>query len=85
MDTDDDGIVDIADNCPDVPNPDQQDLDNDLIGDACDDDRDGNGWPDDYAVSGGGCSGGCSQSPGAALPLWALGLMLLALRRRRRR
>jgi hypothetical protein len=35
-DTDGDGIPDIADNCPDVSNPDQADRDLDLIGDACD-------------------------------------------------
>jgi hypothetical protein len=35
-DTDRDGIVDRADNCPDVPNPDQADADGDRLGDACD-------------------------------------------------
>lgn len=36
-DTDDDGVPNGADNCPDVPNPDQADSDGDGLGDACDD------------------------------------------------
>ncbi|MEO8574233.1 MAG: PxKF domain-containing protein [Pyrinomonadaceae bacterium] len=35
-DTDGDGVVDTADNCPATPNPDQADTDGDGIGDACD-------------------------------------------------
>uniref|UniRef100_UPI001F5924F7 MopE-related protein n=1 Tax=Aestuariivivens sediminis TaxID=2913557 RepID=UPI001F5924F7 len=34
-DTDSDGIADCIDNCPTVDNPDQSDVDNDGIGDAC--------------------------------------------------
>jgi hypothetical protein len=37
-DTDDDGIPDDEDNCPDTPNPDQTDTDGDGRGDACDTD-----------------------------------------------
>lgn len=36
-DTDGDGVPDSRDNCPEVPNPDQQDIDRDGIGTACDD------------------------------------------------
>jgi len=40
-DVDDDNIADIYDNCPNVKNPLQQNLDGDAFGDACDDDKDG--------------------------------------------
>jgi hypothetical protein len=35
-DSDGDGVPNSADNCPDVPNPDQADTDGDGVGDACD-------------------------------------------------
>jgi hypothetical protein len=36
VDTDVDGFVDFADNCPDLPNPDQADVDSNGIGNVCD-------------------------------------------------
>ena len=36
LDIDDDGIVNVEDNCPLAPNPDQNDVDDDGAGDACD-------------------------------------------------
>lgn len=38
-----DGIPDYRDNCPTIYNPDQADLDNDGLGDVCDDDDDNDG------------------------------------------
>lgn len=46
-DDDEDDIPALYDNCPDVANTDQDDLDNDGIGDLCDDDMDGDGVPND--------------------------------------
>jgi len=45
-DADGDGIRDDADDCPQVPNRDQSDMDGDGLGDACDGDADGDGVPD---------------------------------------
>lgn len=53
-DVDLDGVPDADDNCVDLANPQQRDIDGDDLGDACDLDRDGDGlengddpWPDD--------------------------------------
>ncbi|WP_340201372.1 thrombospondin type 3 repeat-containing protein [Ascidiimonas sp. W6] len=46
-DDDSDGVPNATDNCPDTPNADQADADNDGIGDVCDDDADNDGVTDD--------------------------------------
>jgi hypothetical protein len=46
-DTDVDGLSNSADNCPNVSNPDQADLDQDNLGDVCDPDDDNDGVNDD--------------------------------------
>lgn len=43
FDTDEDGYVDQQDNCPNIKNAGQEDLDGDLLGDVCDYDEDGDG------------------------------------------
>ena len=45
VDRDGDGVLDDADNCPADANTVQSDIDDDGVGDACDDDMDGDGIP----------------------------------------
>ena len=47
IDRDNDGLLDGEDNCPRISNSDQTNLDNDLQGDACDDDDDNDNVLDD--------------------------------------
>jgi len=47
-DSDDDGVSDDQDNCPNIVNPGQDDNDDDHVGDICDDDDDNDGMPDDW-------------------------------------
>ena len=56
-DTDNDGVIDLCDNCPDHTNPDQNDCDNDGLGDVCtiadglSMDCNANGVPDDCELN----------------------------------
>ena len=84
-DSDGDGVLDPADNCRNVANPDQADADGDRIGDACEE-TGGNDGPGDGDGSPGKTKkkdGGCTSA--AALPT-AAGFLIagLALARRRR-
>lgn len=47
QDSDEDGVNDDVDNCPNAFNPNQEDNDNDQIGDVCDPDDDNDGCPDE--------------------------------------
>jgi len=47
-DSDNDGIVDIEDNCPEIFNPNQIDTDRDGLGDSCDSDDDNDGVLDAF-------------------------------------
>ena len=50
VDTDKDSIDDNVDNCPNIANPDQSNIDFDTLGDACDLDDDNDGVADDLDV-----------------------------------
>lgn len=47
-DQDNDGILDVSDNCPTISNPGQEDNDLDGAGDVCDEDDDNDNVPDSY-------------------------------------
>lgn len=59
-DADGDGIFDSIDNCPEYQNPGQEDIDNDGLGDICDDDKDGDGEPNHID--------GCNEDPDKTEP-----------------
>lgn len=64
-DRDDDGIDDAVDNCPDVDNPEQEDVDNDGVGDACDLAECGNGICENGEACGNcgpDCGGTCTPT-----------------------
>ena len=52
LDMDNDGIIDLLDNCPTVYNPSQEDADNDGKGDACDEDADNDGLRNTLEICG---------------------------------
>jgi sugar lactone lactonase YvrE len=60
-DVDDDGVIDINDNCPDTPNPHQEDSDDDGYGDVCDICP---GFDDDIDSDDDGVPDGCDICPG---------------------
>nr|MBA3454314.1 DUF4215 domain-containing protein [Deltaproteobacteria bacterium] len=78
LDSDDDVVPDGPDNCRLIVNPIQQDVDEDGLGDACDDND------DRWGLQGGGCGCGTTSQPGSMLVL-GLGVMWMLGRRRRRR
>ncbi len=83
QDDDGDGVADDLDNCEDTDNADQEDLDDDGIGDACDDSVElpDTGTPDDDGggdLATGGC--GCGAIPVAPLALGLLGVILIRRR-----
>ncbi|MBN1932544.1 MAG: thrombospondin type 3 repeat-containing protein [Desulfobacterales bacterium] len=67
-DTDGDGVPDLSDNCPDIPNSDQINTDGDQWGDACDDDDDNDGITDDYEINTLGTNPLSADSDGDGIP-----------------
>jgi len=75
-DRDSDGVADEQDNCPDLANADQADMDGDGKGDLCDEDKDGDGVanesdncptnvnPTQYDANNDGQGSACEQSEG---------------------
>ncbi|MBI2375806.1 MAG: hypothetical protein HYV07_17550 [Deltaproteobacteria bacterium] len=75
-DDDDDGVPDDTDNCAGLSNRSQLDEDRDHIGDDCDEDQDGDGFPDDVKINGGGCRTIGGFDLGALAAVWLVGLVL---------
>ena len=62
IDSDDDGICDAEDNCPQIPNENQADADGDGVGDVCDNCRD-TGNPDQANADGDARGDACDPCP----------------------
>jgi cysteine-rich repeat protein len=76
-DDDGDGVVNVADNCRDVENPDQADGDGDGAGDACDEDPGADAGPGPGLEEGGGA--GCCAAGGDPVSTLALALAVALL------
>lgn len=68
VDTDGDGVVDAADNCVGIENPDQADDDEDGVGDACETDEPGSGDGSGDGESDAGGRGGARGDTGPGGP-----------------
>jgi len=76
FDSDEDGVADQYDNCPEISNPDQSDIDGDGMGDVCDDDMDNDGCnnlidkhPEVFSIDNGegdGLANDCDNCPGVS-------------------
>ena len=63
-DTDNDGVINYIDNCPEIANSEQTDTDGDTEGDACDDDDDNDGIDDALEPGRVGCPPVCYDADG---------------------
>ncbi len=62
-DRDQDGFANEADNCPDILNQGQWDNDKDGLGNECDDDIDGDGYPNQYEIDAGSLAWDANSVP----------------------
>ncbi|MDA8977638.1 thrombospondin type 3 repeat-containing protein [bacterium] len=75
-DTDSDGVGDNMDNCPNIANQNQDNLDSDSFGDLCDKDKDGDGWINLYEERFGFNSNSANDAPESTEDLQEKILML---------